>query len=117
LGLGTGPVEAVRLEAGGHRFAGSVDILDAVTNRALGGCKTAIGEEVRGQSNATNMIQLEFRLEDRQALARERFEHPHPAVQRRMAALWLKSLALPHWLICQICGISGNTFGRAISAG
>jgi len=26
-----------------------------------------------------------------------------------MEALWLKSLVLPHGLICQICGISGNT--------
>ncbi len=55
------------------------------------------------------MIQLKFRLEDRQALERERFEHPHPAVQRKMEALWLKSLALPHGLICPICDISGNT--------
>jgi transposase len=54
------------------------------------------------------MIQLEFRLEDRQALARERFEHPHPAVQRKREALWLKSLALPHGLIGQICDLSGN---------
>ena len=55
------------------------------------------------------MIQLEFRFEDRAALAAERFEHPHPHVQRKMEALWLKSLGLPHSLICQICCISGNT--------
>jgi len=55
------------------------------------------------------MIQLEFRFEDRAALAEERFEHPHPQVQRKMEALWLKSLDLPHRLICQICCISGNT--------
>jgi len=55
------------------------------------------------------MIQLEFRFEDREALAQERFEHPHPRVQRRMEALWLKSLDLPHGLICQVCRISGNT--------
>ena len=55
------------------------------------------------------MIQLEFRFEDRAALAEERFEHPHPHVQRKMEALWLKSLDLPHRLICQICCISGNT--------
>jgi hypothetical protein len=55
------------------------------------------------------MIQLEFRFEDRAALAEERFEHPHPHVQRKMEALWLKSLDLPHSLICQICCISGNT--------
>ena len=55
------------------------------------------------------MIQLEFRFEDKAALAQERFEHPHPHVQRKMEALWLKSLDLPHGLICQICCISGNT--------
>jgi len=55
------------------------------------------------------MIQLEFRFEDKEGLALERFEHPHPHVQRKMEALWLKSLDLPHDLICQICGISGNT--------
>jgi transposase len=55
------------------------------------------------------MIQLEFRFEDRAALAQERFEHPHPHVQRKMEALWLKSLDLPHGLICRICCISGNT--------
>ena len=60
------------------------------------------------QGSATTMIQLEFRFEDREALAQGRFEQPHPHVQRKMEALWLKSLALSHGLICQICGISGN---------
>jgi transposase len=31
-----------------------------------------------------------------------------------MEALWLKSLDLPHGLICQICGISGNTLREYI---
>ena len=61
------------------------------------------------QGSATTMIQLEFRFEDKEALAQARFEHPHPHGQRKVAALWLKSLALPHGLICQFCGISGNT--------
>ena len=65
--------------------------------------------EVQVQDSATTMLQLEFRFEDRAALATERFEHPHPHVQRKMEALWLKSLGLPHSLICQICCISGNT--------
>ena len=55
------------------------------------------------------MIQLEFRLEDREALAQERFEHPHAQGQRKLEALWLKSLDLPHGLICRICCVSGNT--------
>jgi hypothetical protein len=48
------------------------------------------------QGSATTMIQLEFRFEDKEALAQERFEHPHPQVQRKLEALWLKSLDLPH---------------------
>lgn len=72
-------------------------------------CRTARGREVTVQGSATSMIQMEFRFEDRAALAEERFAHPHPQVQRRMEALWLKSLGLPHALICRICGISGNT--------
>ena len=55
------------------------------------------------------MIQLEFRFEDRVALAQERFGHLHPHVQRKPEALWLKSLHLPHAQICRICCITGNT--------
>ena len=55
------------------------------------------------------MMQLEFRFEDEEALAFERFHHPHPHVQRKMWVLWLKSLGLGHHLICLICGISPNT--------
>jgi len=29
-------------------------------------------------------------------LSYERFNHPHPFVQRKMEALWLKSQGLPH---------------------
>ena len=57
----------------------------------------------------TLMIQLEFRFADKEALAVGRFHHPHPHVQRKMWALWLKSLSLPHSLICLICSISPNT--------
>ena len=39
----------------------------------------------------------------------ERFHHPHPRVQRKMWARWLKSLGLGHHLTCLICGISPNT--------
>jgi transposase len=55
------------------------------------------------------MIQLDFTQEDCRALARERFEHPHPHVRRKMEALWLKNHHLPHYLICRLCEISPNT--------
>ncbi len=55
------------------------------------------------------MIHLEFTEEEKQSLYYERFHHPHPRVQKKMEALWLKSQKLPHASICQLAGISGNT--------
>ena len=55
------------------------------------------------------MIHLEFTEEEQQSLYYERFHHPHPRVQKKMEALWLKSQKLPHASICQLAGISGNT--------
>lgn len=55
------------------------------------------------------MLVLTFSEDERQALEYERFHHPHPRVQRRMEALWLKSQGLPHRQIAQLCGISENT--------
>jgi transposase len=52
------------------------------------------------------MIRLSFAVTDIQALETERDTHPHPKVQRRREALYLKSLDLPHQLICRICRIS-----------
>jgi transposase len=46
---------------------------------------------------------------DKQALHYERYHHPHPRVQQRMEALWLKSQGLPHHQIAQLCAISANT--------
>jgi hypothetical protein len=37
------------------------------------------------------MLQLEFSEADKQVLHYERYHHPHPRVQQRMEALWLKS--------------------------
>ena len=55
------------------------------------------------------MINLEFTAEEQKSLYYERFHHPHPRVQKKMEALWLKSQKLPHASICQLVGISGNT--------
>jgi len=55
------------------------------------------------------MLQLEFSEADTQALHYERYHHPHPRVQQRMEALWLKSQGLPHHQIAQLCDISANT--------
>jgi transposase len=55
------------------------------------------------------MLQLEFSEADKHALNHERYHHPHPRVQQRMEALWLKSQGLPHHQIATLCAISSNT--------
>ena len=55
------------------------------------------------------MLRLEFSESDQQALNDERYHHPHPRVQQRMEALWLKSQGVPHHQIARLCRISGNT--------
>jgi transposase len=55
------------------------------------------------------MLRLEFSEADRQALNYERYHHPHPRVQQRMEALWLKSQGVAHHQIARLCRISGNT--------
>ena len=55
------------------------------------------------------MIKIAFSEADRKALNYERYHHPHPRVQRKMEALWLKSQELPHKEICRLTGISKGT--------
>ena len=55
------------------------------------------------------MLQLEFSEADKRALNHARYHHPHPRVQQRMEALWLKSQGLPPQRIATLCAISGNT--------
>ncbi|MCP4486034.1 MAG: IS630 family transposase [Gammaproteobacteria bacterium] len=58
------------------------------------------------------MIKIEFSAEDRERLDYERYHHPHPRVQRKMEALWLKSQDLSHQEICRLTGISKGTLCR-----
>jgi transposase len=55
------------------------------------------------------MIRIEFSEEEKRALDYERYHHPHPHVQRKIEALWLKSQKLPHKDICRLTGISKHT--------
>lgn len=55
------------------------------------------------------MIRLEFSEAEVRALHHERYHHPHPRVQRKMEALWLKSRGLPHREICRLTGICSTT--------
>ncbi len=54
------------------------------------------------------MIYLEFSEEEKQSLYYERFHHPHPRVQRKMEALWLKSQKLPHHQISKLAVTTQN---------
>jgi hypothetical protein len=55
------------------------------------------------------MLNLEFTPEDITELHYERFHHPHPRVQRKMEALYLKSKGYPHWEICELVQVSEPT--------
>jgi transposase len=55
------------------------------------------------------MIRIEFSDSDEAALSYERFNHPHPFVQRKMEALWLKSQGLSHKDICRLTDICSTT--------
>jgi transposase len=55
------------------------------------------------------MIHLDFTPEDIDALHRERFHHPHPRVQEKMEAVYLRSQGLLHKEICRLSRISENT--------
>ena len=62
------------------------------------------------------MIKLSFSPADIHAFREERYQHPHPHVQRKMEALWLKSQGLPHHAICRLSGISSDTLRRYLRA-
>jgi transposase len=55
------------------------------------------------------MIKIKFTEAEQQRLNYERYHHPHPRVQRKMEALWLKSQKLEHKEICRLTGISEPT--------
>jgi len=55
------------------------------------------------------MLSIEFTDDQVDQLAYERFYHPHPRVQKKMEAVFLKAKGLPHWEICELVCISSNT--------
>lgn len=58
------------------------------------------------------MINIEFSAKAMQVLEHERYHHPHPRVQRKIEALWLKSQNVPHKDISSLTGISATTLWR-----
>jgi transposase len=55
------------------------------------------------------MMTLEFSQDILTQIQHHRHHHPHHKVRQKMEALWQKSLGLPHWQICEVIGITGNT--------
>jgi transposase len=55
------------------------------------------------------MINLEISPAEQAVLNEQRYHHPHPRVQRKMEALWLKSHGLAHHQICLLADISEAT--------
>jgi len=55
------------------------------------------------------MIRIEFTQAAIEELHYQRYYHPHPRVQQKMEALYLKSQGIPHGEICRLCNISKTT--------
>ena len=60
-------------------------------------------------------IRLTFAEEDRQALSKERYEHPHALVQQRMEVLWLISQGLKYKEAARLAGVSKATMERYVA--
>jgi transposase len=55
------------------------------------------------------MIQLSFSTAEVEQLHYERFHHPHPRVQQKMEALYLKSQGYPHQEIARLIRVTKPT--------
>jgi len=55
------------------------------------------------------LIEISFSADEIAGLHYERFHHPHPRVQRKMEALYLKSQGLAHGEIARLVQVSENT--------
>jgi transposase len=60
------------------------------------------------------MRRFDFADEEHIAIAKERFHHPNPRVQRRMEILWLKQHGETHERIAELAGVSRRTVQRVL---
>ncbi len=58
------------------------------------------------------MREFTFSDDDLKAIAKGRYEHPHPHVQRKVEVLWLKSYGVPHQQVADLAGVSLRTVQR-----
>jgi len=61
------------------------------------------------------MTRLNFSEVDRQALRKERLEHPHPRVQKRMDVLWYLSLGETYSNASRLGDVSEATVDRYVA--
>lgn len=62
------------------------------------------------------MIQVTISNEDKERASTQRFEHPDVFVQRRLHAIFFKSLDYSHKSICELAGISYTTLETILKA-
>jgi transposase len=60
------------------------------------------------------MLNIDFSPEDISNLHYERYNHPHPLVQKKMEVLYLKSQGIKHKEICRLCQITKTTLTKYI---
>ena len=60
------------------------------------------------------MTQITFSEDEQQVLLKERYEHPHPRVQRRMEVLWLISQGLVYAEAARLAGVAEATVDRYV---
>ena len=60
------------------------------------------------------MLRINFAEEDIKKLHYQRYHHPHPLVQKKMEAIYLKSQEVTHKDICKLCQISKTTLTKYI---
>jgi transposase len=63
----------------------------------------------------TRRTRLTFSEQAQQALDQERFEHPHPRVQRRMEVLWLISQGVTYAEAARWAGVAEATVDRYVA--
>lgn len=60
-------------------------------------------------------VPLTFSDQDQETLAKERYEHPDPRVQKRMEVLWLISQGMTHQKAAHLASVSRATAERYVA--
>jgi transposase len=55
------------------------------------------------------MVTIQFSEDEIRILEHERYTYPHPRIQEKLEAVYLKSMGVAHGEICRLCNISRPT--------